>query len=188
MQSNKIKLHLGIEQDIKDHKVFREVQAMTIVNHVNVVRYYTSWLEIVPKEEQEKEKRKMWKRFYGYRKTIRENRFSQVKNEEIKEAKEDSSTPSPYGYRPSSNNDSDSNIEWEEGSRKSDFKGYSEISLSNVKDSNYKMEVSQSDGDSIFQKAEDSKANNSFYDYAQNEMSSSSESSVSFDSVVDFTS
>jgi serine/threonine protein kinase len=32
----KIKLHLGTDQDIKNHKVFREVQAMTIVNHVNV--------------------------------------------------------------------------------------------------------------------------------------------------------
>ena len=32
----KIKLHLGKDQDIKKHKVFREVQMMTIVNHVNV--------------------------------------------------------------------------------------------------------------------------------------------------------
>jgi len=31
---------LGVEQDIKNHKVFREVQAMTIVNHVNVSRIY----------------------------------------------------------------------------------------------------------------------------------------------------
>lgn len=32
----KIKLHLGKDQEIKNHKVFREVQMMTIVNHVNV--------------------------------------------------------------------------------------------------------------------------------------------------------
>ena len=32
----KIKLHLSTDQDIKTHKVFREVQMMTRVNHVNV--------------------------------------------------------------------------------------------------------------------------------------------------------
>lgn len=32
----KIKLHLGVDQDIKNHKVFREVQMMTIVNNANV--------------------------------------------------------------------------------------------------------------------------------------------------------
>lgn len=32
----KIKLHLGVDQDIKNHKVFREVQTMTMVSHVNV--------------------------------------------------------------------------------------------------------------------------------------------------------
>ena len=35
-----IKLHLGIDQDIKNHKVFREVQTMTIVNNVNVSQIY----------------------------------------------------------------------------------------------------------------------------------------------------
>lgn len=51
-----IKLHLGTNQDIKQHKVFREVQTMTIVNHVNVVRYYTCWLELADHSEQLKEK------------------------------------------------------------------------------------------------------------------------------------
>jgi len=31
-----IKLHLGVDQDIKNHKVFREVHTMTIVNNVHV--------------------------------------------------------------------------------------------------------------------------------------------------------
>lgn len=31
-----IKLYMGVDQDIKDHKVFREVQIMTIVNNINV--------------------------------------------------------------------------------------------------------------------------------------------------------
>mmetsp|Transcript_21748 Transcript_21748/g.21465 ORF Transcript_21748/g.21465 Transcript_21748/m.21465 type:complete len:434 (-) Transcript_21748:43-1344(-) len=192
MRLNKIKLHLGIDQDIRDHKVFREVQAMTIVNHVNVVRYYTSWLEIVPKEEQEKERKKMLRRFNGYRKTIRENRFTKARQstEEIKEIREDSSTPSPYGCRPSSNNDSDSNIEWEDNNSKSEFTPYKDISLSNQNKNGYRMETSQSDGDSIFQKGEDSRGQRSFYDYTPNDeyCSESSESSVSFDSVVDFTS
>ena len=33
-----IKLHLAKDQDIKHHKVFREVQMMTKVNHKNVTK------------------------------------------------------------------------------------------------------------------------------------------------------
>ena len=165
----KIKLHLGIDQDVRDHKVFREVQAMTMVNHVNVVRYFTSWLELVDKEEQEKERRKMKKRYNGYRKTIRNTRLNRKKleAEEIKEIREDSASLSPYGHKVSSIDDSDSNIEWESNNKNDHFPGYKDFDLNNKNKEFYngKMEISQSDGDSIFQKQGNSKKVTSFYQY-----------------------
>eukprot|EP00742_Colponemidia_sp_Colp-10_P006512 GILJ01006978.1.p1 GENE.GILJ01006978.1~~GILJ01006978.1.p1 ORF type:complete len:1009 (-),score=126.48 GILJ01006978.1:82-3108(-) len=41
----KIRLRIRIGENIKDHKVFREVATMLKLNHKNVVRYITCWIE-----------------------------------------------------------------------------------------------------------------------------------------------
>ncbi|CAI2363905.1 unnamed protein product [Moneuplotes crassus] len=119
----KIKLHLGIDQDIREHKVFREVQAMTIVNHPNVVRYYTSWLELAPQEEQQLERKKMLKRYRKCHHPFLSHvtKKEKSRNEEIQETDENNSTSSPYGRKPSSDSDSDSGIQWEENNESSEF-------------------------------------------------------------------
>ena len=49
----KIRIHLALDQDIKQHKVYREIMALPQLNHKNVVRYFGCWAESVePKEEQ----------------------------------------------------------------------------------------------------------------------------------------
>eukprot|EP00357_Protocruzia_adherens_P010799 CAMPEP_0115031248 /NCGR_PEP_ID=MMETSP0216-20121206/38417_1 /TAXON_ID=223996 /ORGANISM="Protocruzia adherens, Strain Boccale" /LENGTH=882 /DNA_ID=CAMNT_0002408855 /DNA_START=284 /DNA_END=2929 /DNA_ORIENTATION=+ len=40
-----IRLKLGLTEDIRKHKVFREVRSMMHLNHKNVVRYVTCWIE-----------------------------------------------------------------------------------------------------------------------------------------------
>lgn len=48
----KIRMHLGINQDIKDHKVYREIMALPALNHKNVVRYFGCWAERIEEFEQ----------------------------------------------------------------------------------------------------------------------------------------
>lgn len=43
----KIRIHLGLHQDIKEHPVYREILAISQVTHKNVVRYHACWLEAV---------------------------------------------------------------------------------------------------------------------------------------------
>jgi hypothetical protein len=43
----KIRINLSIEEDIKNHYVYREIHAMPLLNHKNVVRYYSCWVEAV---------------------------------------------------------------------------------------------------------------------------------------------
>lgn len=33
------------ESQIKEHRIFREINALSQLNHPNIVRYYTSWIE-----------------------------------------------------------------------------------------------------------------------------------------------
>ncbi len=47
----KVKLHLGFDEKIHDHKVYREIQAITLLEPKNILRYYTSWLEALDEEE-----------------------------------------------------------------------------------------------------------------------------------------
>lgn len=120
----KIKLHLGKDQDIKNHKVFREVQAMTIANHVNVVRYYTCWLELANENEQKRERKKILKRYSHISGYNRKPRYAMKKPtpKEIKESREEFSSPSPYLNRNNSKNDqSDSSIIWEQGDDNNDI-------------------------------------------------------------------
>lgn len=43
----KIRIHLPLDQDIKDHKVYAEIQTMPQMCHKNIVRYYSCWIESV---------------------------------------------------------------------------------------------------------------------------------------------
>ena len=43
----KIRINLSIDEDIKNHYVYREIHAMPLLNHKNVVRYYSCWVEAV---------------------------------------------------------------------------------------------------------------------------------------------
>ena len=44
----KIPIHVGETEDIKQHTVFREIVAISQVQHKNVVRYHACWIESVP--------------------------------------------------------------------------------------------------------------------------------------------
>lgn len=43
----KIRIHLSVDEDIKTHLVYREIQAMPRLNHKNIVRYFSCWVEAV---------------------------------------------------------------------------------------------------------------------------------------------
>lgn len=44
-------MHLANNQDIKEHKVYREIMALPQLNHKNVVRYFGCWAERIDKNE-----------------------------------------------------------------------------------------------------------------------------------------
>ncbi len=50
----KIRLYLALDQDIKEHKVYREIMALPQLNHKNVVRYFGCWVESIDVEEEAK--------------------------------------------------------------------------------------------------------------------------------------
>lgn len=52
----KVKLHLGDKETLTDHKVFREIQAITMLDPKNIIRYYTCWIEELDEEEDRLEK------------------------------------------------------------------------------------------------------------------------------------
>jgi eukaryotic translation initiation factor 2-alpha kinase 4 len=43
----KVRINIPIEEDIKNHYVYREIHAMPLLNHKNIVRYYSCWVEPV---------------------------------------------------------------------------------------------------------------------------------------------
>ena len=47
----KVKLHLGFNETLADHKVYREIQAITKLKPTNILRYYTCWIEGLEQEE-----------------------------------------------------------------------------------------------------------------------------------------
>jgi translation initiation factor 2-alpha kinase 4 len=47
----KIKLHLGLSETLQDHKVYREIQAITSLEPKNIIRYYTCWIEGLEDDE-----------------------------------------------------------------------------------------------------------------------------------------
>ena len=47
----KVKLHLGFDEKLHEHKVYREIQAITQLEPKNILRYYTCWLEALEEEE-----------------------------------------------------------------------------------------------------------------------------------------
>ena len=47
----KIKLHLGFNENLRDHKVYREIQAITQLDPKNILRYYGCWVEALDEEE-----------------------------------------------------------------------------------------------------------------------------------------
>lgn len=42
-----------MNQDIKQHKVYREIYAMPQLSHKNIVRYYSCWIESVSPSDSE---------------------------------------------------------------------------------------------------------------------------------------
>jgi hypothetical protein len=50
----KVRIYLALDQDIKEHKVYREIMALPSLNHKNVVRYFGCWVEGVEAEEESK--------------------------------------------------------------------------------------------------------------------------------------
>lgn len=42
-----IQIHLGLTDDIKSHSVYREITAISQLNHKNIVRYFSCWIENV---------------------------------------------------------------------------------------------------------------------------------------------
>ena len=52
----KVKLHLGHDETIQEHKVYREIQAITKLEPKNILRYYTCWIEALDDSELKKEK------------------------------------------------------------------------------------------------------------------------------------
>mmetsp|Transcript_34716 Transcript_34716/g.25861 ORF Transcript_34716/g.25861 Transcript_34716/m.25861 type:complete len:122 (+) Transcript_34716:296-661(+) len=49
----KVKIHLGMSETIYDHKVYRELQAITMLPPKYIIRYYTSWIEELGEDERE---------------------------------------------------------------------------------------------------------------------------------------
>jgi translation initiation factor 2-alpha kinase 4 len=48
----KVKLHLGVSEVLTDHKVYREIDAISKLDPKYVLRYYTCWIEALNPEEQ----------------------------------------------------------------------------------------------------------------------------------------
>lgn len=53
----KVKLHLGLDETLQDHKVYREIKAITMLDPKNVIRYYICWIEALEEGEKEAENR-----------------------------------------------------------------------------------------------------------------------------------
>ena len=47
----RVKLHLGMNQKLENHKVLREISAMTCLKHKHIIKYATCWLEMAPLQE-----------------------------------------------------------------------------------------------------------------------------------------
>ena len=45
-------MHLAYDQDIKEHRVYREIMALPMLNHKNVVRYFGCWAESIEMSEE----------------------------------------------------------------------------------------------------------------------------------------
>jgi hypothetical protein len=44
----KVELNIGQgEQDIRAHKMFREIRTMNKIHHNNTIQYFTSWVEFI---------------------------------------------------------------------------------------------------------------------------------------------
>lgn len=53
----KVKLHLGFTETLLDHRVYREIQAITMLDPKNIIRYYTCWIEALEDGERNVENR-----------------------------------------------------------------------------------------------------------------------------------
>lgn len=47
----KVRLHLKAEDDLSQHKTYREVMALLKFNSPHIIRYYTSWFEPLSEED-----------------------------------------------------------------------------------------------------------------------------------------
>ena len=48
---------MGVKETLHDHKVYREIQAITKLEPKNIIRYYTCWIEELEVDELKQEKR-----------------------------------------------------------------------------------------------------------------------------------
>lgn len=51
----KVKLHLGYNESLQNHKVFREIQALRNIDPTNILRYYGCWVAQLDQDEIERE-------------------------------------------------------------------------------------------------------------------------------------
>lgn len=179
----KIKLHLGVEQDIKEHKVFREVQTMIMVNNANVVRYYTCWVELADEDEQKREKKKIensYKRYsHAFNKPKDMSQTNMPKPSRIDESDDDIEFKNVSAYGISKLEKSDSGIEWEHDDENNNVSNNSEA---NESDNIQFVSKRESNFD------EESKKDVKNYQDYESSSGSSYYSSDSLDSVFDYTS
>jgi eukaryotic translation initiation factor 2-alpha kinase 1 len=53
----KVKLHIGTNETLQDHKVYREIYSITKLEPRNILRYYTCWIEALEHDELNREKK-----------------------------------------------------------------------------------------------------------------------------------
>jgi translation initiation factor 2-alpha kinase 4 len=94
------KINLRAKGDIKEHKVLREIQTMTKLNHSNVVRYYTCWLEPMSEEDIEKFRRKFEKRQSLVKKRSMSNHMDRQSLESSKEEERERLSDSAFEWNP----------------------------------------------------------------------------------------
>ena len=82
----KVKLHLGGSETLHEHKVYREIQAITKLEPKNIIRYYTCWIEELDGKDLKQEEILVKK----FKKNLEIKRAKALKQREQKEQRKQS--------------------------------------------------------------------------------------------------